>query len=180
MNHANLYKLRETYNAENISLCFNGPFSQGLIEEIGSALKNYLQNETASPSSTMDVFAVYIEVAQNIQHYSARQGYSEADASATVVIGRTDNDRYVISAGNIVEAADGQALHERVLALATMDKTQLKAAYKEQMRKPRDENADGAGLGLIDMARKTAEPVSSSLYPVNDGKQYFFSLRVVI
>lgn len=180
MNHANLYKLRETYNAENISLCFNGPFSQGLIEEIGSALKNYLHSAAASSSSTMDVFAVYIEIAQNIQQYSAKKGYTENDASATVVIGRTEDNRYVISAGNIVEAEDAQALHKRVLALSTLDKAQLKAAYKEQMRKPRDENSEGAGLGLIDMARKTSEPVSSSLYPINDGKQCFFSLRVVI
>ncbi len=178
MNHANLYKLRETYDADRISLCFNGPFSQGLIEEIGTALKTYLQSDAASSSESLDVFAVYVEIAQNIQHYSAQQKYSEADASATVVIGRTDDGRYVISAGNVVEKEDGRALHARVLALAEMDKTQLRAAYKEQMRKPHDAGEIGAGLGLIDIARKSSEPFSSSLHAI-DGR-YFFSLRVVI
>lgn len=181
MDHSDLYLLRETYNKKRILLCFNGPFSQGLIEEIGNALKNYLQSEAASSSSALDVFAVYIELTQNIQHYSAKHGYSEADASATVVIGRDEEGRYLISAGNVIEAEDGDALCERIKALAVMDKVQLKAAYKEQLRKPRaDDDSAGAGLGLIDIARKASAPFSCSVYPVNSGTRLFFSLRVVI
>lgn len=181
MEHADLYLLREAYNRQQILLCFNGPFSQGLIEEIGSALKRYMSSEAASSSSALDVFAVYIEIAQNIRQYGAERGYGEAEASATVVIGRDGEGHYVISAGNVVEAEDGRALLERIDALAGMDKAQLRAAYKEQLRQPRDENSgSGAGLGLIDMARKASAPVSGSLHPLGSGSQRFFSLRVVI
>ena len=183
MDHLGLYHLRETYNRDNILLCFNGPFSQGLIEEIGNALKRYMESEAASSSSSRDVFAVYIEIAQNIQHYCAAHGYSDAEASATVVIARDGDGHFVISAGNVVEPADGEKLEKRINELAQLDKTQLKAAYKEQLRRPHDENSGasaGAGLGLIDMARKAGAPVSCSLYPMNDGVQVFFSLRVVI
>ncbi len=180
MDHVDLYLLRETYNQKNILLCFNGTFSQGLIEEIGNALKKYLQSEPAS--SSIDVFAVYIEVAQNIQRYTAARNYSDTDALATVVIGRDESGRYVIIAGNVVEPDDGEALCDRINVLATYDKTQLKAAYKEQLRKPREENAEGqgAGLGLIDIARKAGAPISCSLRPTNAGQRQFFSLRVVI
>jgi hypothetical protein len=61
-----------------------------------------------------------------------------------------------------------------------LDKTALKAAYKEQLRKPRDADASsGAGLGLIDIARKASEPLSASLTSHSDGRA-FFSLRAVI
>jgi hypothetical protein len=180
MQHVDLYLLRETYNEKHILLCFNGPFSQGLIEEIGHALRTYLQSETASSSAALDVFAVYIELAQNIRHYSAARNYDDSDASATIVISREANSHYVISAGNLVELSDGEALCERVNVLAAMDKAQLRAAYKEQLRRPRAEGAQGAGLGLIDIARKAGEPISCSLHPVNDGTRYFFSLRVAI
>ena len=181
MDHADLYQMRDTYNKLHILLCFNGPFSQGLIEEIGSALKRYMQSEAATSSSALDVFAVYIELAQNIRQYSSAHGYCEADASATVVIGRDDEGRYVISAGNVVEPADGEILAERVCALSTMDKAQLKAAYKEQLRQPRSEQpGSGAGLGLIDIARKASSPVSCSVQPVAGGPKSFFSLRVAI
>ena len=181
MEHSDIYLLRETYNEKQILLCFNGPFSQGLIEEIGNALKRYMMSETETPaSSSLDVFAVYIEITQNIRHYPAGRDYTEAEASATVVIGRDEDGHYVILAGNIVEPEDGAALCERIQALSTMDKTQLKAAYKEQLRKPREEQTVGAGLGLIDIARKASMPVTCGLRPVNDSERCFFSLRVVI
>lgn len=180
MDHADLYQLRETYSAKHMLLCFNGPFSQGLIEEIGHALKKCMGSEAASSSSALDVFAVYIEIAQNIQHYSTAHGYSDAEASATVVISRDEAGHYEVSAGNIVEVDDGEALAERIQALAALDKTELKAAYKAQLRKPREDNAEGAGLGLLDIARKSSLPCSCSLHPLDDATRYFFSLRVVI
>ena len=180
MDHTDLYLLRETYNQKDILLCFNGPFSQGLIEEIGTALKKYMQSESAPSGSALDVFAVYIEIAQNIRHYSQLRGYSDADASATVVISHEPNGQYAVSAGNVVEAEDGAALVKRIEGLAAMDKTQLKAAYKDQLRKPRSDENSGAGLGLIDIARKASAQPTCSLRPVNAGKQMFFSLRVVI
>ncbi len=182
MDHDDLHLLRETYNEERISLCFNGPFSQGLIEEIGNALRSYLKTEDATNSASLDVFAVYVELAQNIRQYSSLHGYSETDASATVVIGRDGEGHHVIFAGNIVEAQDGEALCARIQTLAAMDKLQLKAAYKEQLRKPRDESTPdgGAGLGLIDIARKASTPFSCALRPESSGSRLFFSLRVEI
>ena len=85
-----------------------------------------------------------------------------------------------VSAGNLIERPDGQALLERVEELSGYDKAQLKAAYKEQLRKPRDADAvSGAGLGLIDIARKASEPLQASLRELSDGRA-FISLRAVM
>jgi hypothetical protein len=180
MGLTDLFSLQQTYNQQRIMLCFNGPLTRSLIEEIGNALRNYMQREHATPSSAMDVFGAYIEMTQNIRHYAASKGWSESEASATVTIARDAEGRYVVSAGNIVDGADGPGLAARVNALAAMDKAQLKTAYKEQLRKPRDEDSTtGAGLGLIDLARKAAEPLACSLQPLDDGRA-FFSMRVVM
>lgn len=180
MQDINLFELRAHFNRSNILLCFNGPISRSLIEEIGSALKNYLQADQAQPSAAMDVFAVYIEMTQNIRHYALAHHYGELDSSATVVVARDAEQHYVVQAGNLVEHADGQALMAHVNALASMDKAQLKAAYKTQLRLPRDETAaSGAGLGLIDIARKSVQPLSATLTEVGDGRS-FFSVRAVI
>ena len=156
MEPINIFGLREYFNSGKILLCFNGPISRSLIEEIGNALKNYLQADNIHPSEAMDVFGVYIEMTQNIRHYAIAQGYDEINSSATVIVARDAEERYLVQAGNIVEAADGEALLARVDALASMDKAQLKATYKTQLRQPRDAAATtGAGLGLIDVARKS-------------------------
>ncbi|RZI44778.1 hypothetical protein EGT07_05045 [Herbaspirillum sp. HC18] len=175
-----LFSLQQTYNQQRIMLCFNGPLTRSLIEEIGNALRNYMEREHATMSSAMDVFGAYIELTQNIRHYAVRKGWDEAEASATVVIARDAEGRYLVSAGNIVDAADGPELEARVNALAAMDKSGLKALYKEQLRKPREEGAaTGAGLGLIDLARKASEPLACSVRLLDDGRA-FVSMRVVM
>ncbi|AQZ94309.1 biofilm regulation protein kinase SiaB [Halopseudomonas phragmitis] len=180
MSMIDLFAMRETFNRQQIMLCFNGPISRSLIEEIGNALRNYLAADHAHPSAAMDVFAVYIEMTQNIRHYTRDRGWSEQDASATVVVSRDDNGHYVVSSGNLIEAADGEVLVNSIEALGLLDKAQLKAAYKEQLRRPRDaEVSSGAGLGLIDIARKSSEPLKAALQPADNGKA-FFSLRAVI
>lgn len=175
-----IFELREHFNRSQILLCFNGPVSRSLIEEIGNALKNYLQADHAQPSAAMDVFGVYVEMTQNIRHYAMGHGYDEIDSSATVVVAREDETHYVVQAGNLVEKVDGQALLAKVNELAKMDKIELKAAYKTQLRQPRSAEAvSGAGLGLIDVARKSSQPLSASLTDSADGRT-FFSLRAVI
>lgn len=167
-----LYELRKRFDHEKILLCFNGPISRSLIEEIGNALRNYMKMEQASPASAMDVFSVYIELTQNIRHYANASQLAGAD-TATVVVSFSDG-HYHVSAGNLVYVEDGEVLYEKVSALANMDKSALKAAYKEQLRKPRDEQAvSGAGLGLIDIARKATAPVVSSFKPFENGTGYF-------
>lgn len=178
--HQSLASLREFFSSERILICFNGPCSRVLISEIGVALKEHIESTRDSLSAAMDVFSVYVEMSQNIRHYSASHGYLEPDATATVVIAESPQGRYVVSAGNVVELADGEALLERVQQLAALDKAALKQLYKQQLRLPRDPGvASGAGLGLIDVARKASEPLHGSLDHLEAGKA-FFTLRAII
>lgn len=175
-----LMSMRESFQRDRIMLCFNGPISRSLIEEIGKALRNYLDTQQATPSAAMDVFAVYIEMTQNIRHYARRQGYDEMQASATVVVARDDEGRYLVSAGNLVEFADGERLMRMVEALGPLDRVELKAAYKQQLRRPREaERESGAGLGLLDMARKASRPLQASLQALPDGRG-FLSLTATL
>lgn len=180
MNASDLYALRERFNQDRTLLCFNGPISRSLIEELGNALKNYLDLDRARPGDAMDVFSAYIEMTQNIRQYASMNGYTEDDSAATVLIARSGDDHYVVSAGNLVQTEEGRKLVDRVHALAAMDKVALKAAYKEQLRKPRDSaSTGGAGLGLIDIARRANGGLEASLSRHDDTRS-FFGLSVVI
>lgn len=180
MEPLDIYALRETFNRNRILLCFNGPFTATLIEEIGSALREHLQALQASPSSVADVFAVYIEMTQNIRRYTLEQQLQEQAATSTLIVSRNTHDNYVVSSGNIVKLAHGTALIQRVEELAEMDKPALKAAFKAQLRQPRESlDQDSAGLGLIDIARKATQPLAAFIRPV-DAQHAFFSLHAVL
>lgn len=168
-----LLSLRETYLQERILLCFNGPISHSLIEELGNALRHYLQTQQTPTSEAMDVFAIYIEMTQNIRHYARSKGYSGDDAAATIAIARTEQGRYQVSAGNLVEVEDARHVLNAVSALDGLDAAELKRRYKERLRQPREsESTSGAGLGLLDMARKSSVPLQASLTTLTDGRGF--------
>lgn len=80
-----------------------------------------------------------------------------------------------------VKAEDGRSLVARIQRLAELDKAALKAEYKTQLHKPRTQGvASGAGLGLIDIARRAGAPLEASLTPAAGEGRAFFSLSVVI
>ncbi|MFN4089699.1 MAG: SiaB family protein kinase [Alphaproteobacteria bacterium] len=181
MQASHLFDIRETFDRQQILICFNGPFSRSIIEELGNAVRSYMESQSIAKTAILDVFSVFVEQTQNVRNYlagkpAAGDGASALD-SGTVVIARLD-DRYVVTCGNVVEAGDAADLARRLDELAALDRAGLRALYKEQMRRPRSETG-GAGLGLIDMARKASAPLEYSVQPIDD-RFSFFSLRVAV
>jgi hypothetical protein len=182
MNGIDLFNLQGILSQQKLLICFSGPFSHSVIEELGNALRNHLDQDRIEKSAVMDVFSVYVEQAQNVRNYTLAceaAGRPIPAGNGIVVIGK-DGDHYVVSSGNLVEAADGPPLSARLERLRGLGKAELKAAYKEQARKPRVPAVGaGTGLGLIDMARKARRPLDHALRTIDD-RYSFFSLEVRI
>lgn len=178
MTTPDLFDLREIFDQQQIMVCFNGPINAALIEEIGRALRDYLNHQQEQPSAVADIFAVYIEMTQNIRRYADQHPELTGAASAAIIVSREDG-HYVVSAGNVVNPDDGRELLKRVDELAAMDRSELKAFFKAQLRQPREILNGSAGLGLIDMARKASRPLVATVREM-DGQRSFLSLRVVL
>ena len=178
----NLYDIRRTLTDGGILICFNGPFSHSIIEELGKAVKKHLESEEIQKSAMMDVFSVYIEATQNVRNYANRADLTEGERTrlntGIIVIAR-QGEHYVVHSGNCVRRDHGEALLQRLDALAGVDKAGLKGLYKEKLRQTIPPGSLGAGLGLIEMARKATEALHYALVPEEDGFA-FFSLQVVI
>ena len=175
-----LYSLRKSFMDGEVLICFNGPFSHSIIEEIGIAVRRYLETETTSRSAVSDVFAVFVELAQNVQSYTGRLKERKDEPgldAGTLAIGRR-GDGYAVSAGNMMDQADVAGLSAQLETLRSMDKPALKALYKEKLRRPRLPDG-GAGLGLIDVARRANQPLSWSFREIDD-RYRFFSLSVIV
>jgi len=187
MKGLNLWDLRQQLDAANILICFNGPLSQSIIEQLGVAVRRHLEGEALDEGTLYDVFAVYIEQSQNIQNYTAKKAAEGIHASpgssgvhfdaATIAIGRVEPDHYLVTAGNPVAKADLPALTALLDALAGLDADGLKALYREQRRKPR--TGSGAGLGLIDMARKASRPLEYQVREMDEHTAYFHLIAVI-
>jgi len=60
-----------------------------------------------------------------------------------------------------------------------MDKDELKIYYKERRRADREGDSKGAGIGFIEMARKSSQPLEFSFQKIDD-KHSFFTIKITI
>jgi len=179
INLLDLQKLLQNYG---VLISFSGRFTQAIIEELGDAVKKYLETEATSQNDTYNVFSVFIEQTQNIRNYSAGKNDSPMGDrianSGIVAIGKSE-DGYFVSAGNLIESKDIGPLISRLDEIIPLDKAELKKLYKEQMKKDLSPGTTGAGLGLIDMARRAKKPLKYSVVKLDETIS-FFTLKAYV
>lgn len=173
MRSFDLYALRTTFEEQGVMMCFNGPFSHSVIEQLGDAVKKHLQSSDAPRSRVTDVFSVFVEQAQNLKNYTS----ARLDGIGTLAIAR-DGDRYVVSSGNMIRPEDGSDLRARLDEIVAADADTLKVMYKTRLRQPLEEGS-GAGLGFLTMARKATDPIEYSILD-SVGEYDFFTITVTI
>jgi hypothetical protein len=177
-----LIDIQKTLESNHILTCFSGRFSQGLIEEMGIAIKNHMEIEAQSKSVIYNVFSVYIEQTQNIKNYTSHKEGSLAGnkiANSAIVCIGTTNGSYFIWSGNLIESSDVGLLCDKLDSIVGRNKDELKQLYKEQLKKELNPENQGAGIGLIDIARKASLPIEYSFHQIDDDFS-FYEIKVVI
>lgn len=183
MNEGRLYELKKVQDKFGVLMSFAGPFSQGIIEEFGDATKAYIDFEAGNKSVNYNVFSIYIEQTQNIRKYIASKQdkpeiYNIINKSGIVTISKKEN-LFAICSGNLVENSDMDFLKNKLEKIKNLDKAQLKELYKNQRKKLLTSGADGAGLGLIEMARKASKEIEFS-FKKHDNDFSFFCLEILV
>ncbi len=173
-----LTDLKSKLVEHGILLTFSGPFSQEIIEVLGEAIQKHIMSDDNIKSNTLNVFSVFIEQTQNIRNYLGSKRFENELPgflnSGMVTIGKA-GDRYFVASGNMSKKEDARALADKIKELNGMDKGQLKAAYKSQLKKSRivvDGEPCGAGLGLLEVARKASAPIECSIVSKNERYDY--------
>ena len=103
------------------------------------------------------------------------------------MIGRRSENQYAIATGNIIKNEKIEQIQERLEHINGLDKFGLlkyyqqtvKANMKRDKNKENDLDRNSAGLGFIDMARKSGHKFGFDFKSVNDDYSYFYFLVTV-
>lgn len=182
MTNENLLGIQNILRENSVLISFSGKLSQAIIEELGEAVKKYLETEDVPKKEIFNIFSIFIEQTQNIKNYcfsKEKSSVHERIASSSIVtIGKTEKGSFICS-GNLLCKDDVRKVTEKIDRLIEMDKEELKKIYKETLKSDLQIDSVGAGLGLIDMARKASHPLEYSITNV-DEQFSFFTLKAVV
>jgi hypothetical protein len=154
------YRFYQNMKQEGIIFSFTGPTSQSVVESIGELLRRKMELEETKMSVSLKVFSIFVEQMQNVLNYSAEKETAKDSLNdelhyGMVSVGKKDG-KYFILSGNYIEKHDTSRFQSLLDRLLAMNKEELKAFYLEQRRKEPEKTSKGAGLGLIETARKSS------------------------
>jgi hypothetical protein len=162
-----------------------GYFSQNIIAAMAEAVKLQLEVSGVDGPTRRKLFSSFVEMAQNIIHYSADAltPSSQDDRElrhGSVCISERDG-QYLLLCANPVEAGVAAALQDKLERLRSMTLDEIKKAYKDSLRAEAPEGSKGAGLGFLTVARDAREPLAFSIEPLAGRHDtQVFSLRAAI
>lgn len=159
-----------------ILLSFKGVFSQPALVEMGNTIRNTLNTDSVISNIVMKkVFAIFIELSQNILHYSAETelDLSGKEQGVGILIVFDREDRFCITSGNLIPNDSVERIRERCELVSNLSKDELKDLYNKQRKSERPTDSKGAGLGFIDMARKSDFPLEYEIRPYNEKFSFF-------
>lgn len=98
---------------------------------------------------------------------------SEDELQEVTTVLLRDTDSYQLILGNYINCSERNALKERIDIINSHDIKELRKKYIEKLSDNERTKEGGSGLGLMDMARKTSEPLSYEFTDVNSDVCYF-------
>ncbi len=164
----------------HIMLLFKGNINSDLLSSILKITESKLDTIQEQPKTKKRVFNILVECLQNVYHHlderpSSTEEFEDIN-SAVLMLGK-ENDDYIIITGNFILGERVDGLKTRLDELNKMTREELKAKYQEVLSEEGFSEKGGAGLGFIDILRKSGNKINYDFRKVDD-KYSFFTLNV--
>lgn len=172
-----IYEVHKIMVSRNLILVYEGEFTQEITKAVLAMAEKNLESKGEESNIKRKVFNVMVECLQNICKHADAVA-SEEERGAIFMIGIEDNS-YVITSGNFIANEYVQGLREKLELINTLDKEGLKVLYKDMIQTTQVSEKGGAGLGFVDIARKSGQKLEFDFEPVND-KFSFFSFKTKV
>lgn len=174
-----VYDLHNTMLQRNLILVYEGEFTQEITKSVLAMAERNMDSMGEESNIKRKVFNVMVECLQNIcKHADEYDPSSHLSNKAIFMIGKHEGE-YVITTGNPIMNQKVDLLNDKLEQINSLDKEGLKALYKDIIKNGDLSDKGGAGLGFVDMARKSGQKLEFAFEPMTD-QWSFFSLKTTI
>jgi hypothetical protein len=175
----------EIAQQRNLIFYHKGYFSHSIVAAMSEVVKLQLEVAGVSTSTRRKIFSSFIEISQNIVHYSSDllvEGQEQGGAirEGAVCIS-SEGERHLMACINPIATVAVDDLREKLEPLRNMSIEEIKQAYKTTLRTDAPAESKGAGLGFLTMARDASAPLEFAFYPrADDPHTTLFCLKTII
>lgn len=169
----------------NVIFYHKGYFSHNIVGAMSEVVKLQLEVADLTASTRRKIFSSFIELSQNIVHYSSDllvegTGQGGEIREGAMCIFR-QGERFLMVCINPIVATGVDKLRAYLESLSGMSADEIKVAYKLSLRAETPADSKGSGLGFLTMARDASAPLEFAFHPRQDDPDTtMFCLKTII
>jgi len=158
---------------DKVVLTYKGPINDMLLAEFSQNLRNKLQFLETGNSTGKKVFAIFMELAQNVLFYSKEvDEFDGSDKVGTIAVLQND-EMYKVLAGNVILKKSTEKLIAKCETINSLDRDALRE-YKIQLRAaPKEEESRGAGIGLVHVALTSDNSIEMEIKDIDHETAFY-------
>ena len=172
------FNLDHITDPADVLLIYKGKFTPQTTKSVLHLAERNIDSLPEDPTIKRKVFNVLVECLQNVVKHGENLENPASDQVPILMIGR-EPEQYLILSGNTMLVNCVEELKSKIDKINNLDKNGLKKLYKKIMRNNAVSEKGGAGLGLVDMARKSGEQLDYRFSDI-DRDLCYFSLKTTI
>jgi 6-pyruvoyl-tetrahydropterin synthase len=161
---------------------YHGEINGPIISELLDDLDFKCINHDVSDIKRKKLFNIAVEMFQNLYHYTrdlSLNGLEDHEARKIDLSFELDDDAYFLITSNLIKNEDEDILKLKISKVNQMDTKELKAYYKKVLSNEEFSDKGGAGLGFIDMKKRSGNNLEYEIEPINqDIKKYSLKVKV--
>jgi len=175
-----VYEFYKTIKKHKITLVYEGDITHQLTKAFTSLTESNMAKEEESGSVQRRVFHVMVECLQNLCKHTEEKSQDQSGVSGhgVFIVSRNESE-YCVTTCNPIESSKIESLKNMLDHLNQLDKEQLNDLYKKQIKEGSISDKGGAGLGLIDIARKTGNRLEYKFIPFGDDQAFFIMMSTI-
>ena len=148
-------------------ISFIGNITPESIDSIMQNLEGNLNKMQEKSKITKKVYNVFLECLQNLYHHSDTVIAEENIHPSSACVINNNEDRYVITTGNYINNERVGSFKKYLDEINELSKENLKEYYLTVLNNGQKSEKDGAGLGMIDILRKSDAKLDFNFSPIN-------------
>ncbi|MFI4939619.1 MAG: SiaB family protein kinase [Burkholderiales bacterium] len=162
-----------------------GYFSQHIVASISDVIKARLANGGAAGPTRRKIFSSFVEMSQNIMHYSSDSLTPKDQVGSQMRRGSfcigIDEGSFFLLCANPVATENVEKMRTKLESLHTMTMQEIKDAYKKALREETPRDSQGSGLGFLTLARDASEPLEFEfVQDAEDPNTSIFCIKAII
>lgn len=174
-----VYDLHRLMIKKKISIVYEGDVNQSVVKTFTSITERKMElSETEKIKKK--VYHVMVECLQNISKHTddERTGDPLLTGQGIFMVAH-DRDGYVVVTGNVIANKRIDKFKQLTDNVNQLEPDELKDLYKKILREGAISEKAGAGLGLIDIVKKTGNPIDYKIQEINDKTSFLLMVSKV-